>query len=136
MSEQTAAKNLSKEDAVAVKDACLKSLKERLIEKASIIQTRLDEVTSEYQQRQVSYSKNADAMTAEETDDYVKFCNDALFKIHVLEKRLVKVLSTEKDASLQSNAMHNEQHKETAPEKYIDLDARLKADPRLLVAFR
>ncbi len=82
---------MSKEDAVAVKDACLKSLKERLIEKASIIQTRLDEVTSEYQQRQVSYSKNADAMTAEETDDYVKFCNDALFKIHVLEKRLVKV---------------------------------------------
>ncbi|KAJ1334440.1 hypothetical protein BSLG_007595 [Batrachochytrium salamandrivorans] len=104
--------NLGRDDALAVKDACLKSLKERLIEKANIIQGRLDEVTTEYQKRQLAYSRNADSMTVEETDDYVSFCNDALFRIHILEKRLVK-------------------HKETAPEKYIELDGKLRADARL-----
>ncbi|KAJ3058520.1 hypothetical protein HDU98_005388 [Podochytrium sp. JEL0797] len=53
-------------------------------------------------------------MTVEETDEYVKFCNDSLFKIQILEKRLAK-------------------HKEAAPEKYIELDAKLKSDKRLIV---
>ncbi|KAJ3291052.1 hypothetical protein HDU79_002720 [Rhizoclosmatium sp. JEL0117] len=104
--------SLGRSEAVAVKDACLKSLKERLIEKANIIQGRLEEVTAEYQRRQLAYSRNADSMTVEETDEYVKFCNDSLFKIQILEKRLAK-------------------HKEAAPEKYIELDAKLKADSRL-----
>ncbi len=65
------------------------------MEKANIIQSRLDETTETFQQRQLFYSKNADSMTAEETEEYVLFCNDALFKIHILEKRLAKVcLST------------------------------------------
>ncbi|KAI9350126.1 hypothetical protein BDR26DRAFT_851892 [Obelidium mucronatum] len=104
--------SLGRSETVAIKDACLKSLKERLIEKANIIQGRLEEVTAEYQRRQLAYSRNADSMTVEETDEYVKFCNDSLFKIQILEKRLAK-------------------HKEAAPEKYIELDARLKADARL-----
>lgn len=84
--------SLSKEDMVSIKDACLKSLRERLVEKANIIQGRLDEVTAEYQRRQLAYSRNADSMTVEDTEAYVKFCNEALFKIHILEKRLAKVL--------------------------------------------
>ena len=74
-----------------MKDQCLKSLKDRLIEKANIIQGRLDDVTTEYQRRQLAYSRNADSLSVEETDDYVRFCNDALFRIHILEKRLAKV---------------------------------------------
>ncbi|KAI8925801.1 hypothetical protein BC831DRAFT_459481 [Entophlyctis helioformis] len=109
--------HLTREEALAVKDSCLKSLKERLVEKANIIQGRLDEVTTEYQKRQLAYSRNADSMTAEETDDYVRFCNDALFRIHILEKRLAK-------------------HKETAPERYIELDSRLRSDNRLSAAFQ
>ncbi|KAI9017013.1 hypothetical protein BC832DRAFT_4135 [Gaertneriomyces semiglobifer] len=109
--------SLGREEALQVKDACLKSFKERLIEKANIIQGRLDEVTAEYQRRQLAYSRNADSMTVEETEEYVKFCNDALFKIHILEKRLAK-------------------HKETAPERYIELDSKLKADTRLRAAFK
>ncbi len=89
-------------------------MKERLFEKASIIQSRLDEVSAEYQRRQLAYSRNADSMTVEETEEYVKFCNQALFKIHILEKRLAK-------------------HKESAPEKYMQLDAKLRADKRLIL---
>ncbi|KAJ3415919.1 hypothetical protein HDV05_003760 [Chytridiales sp. JEL 0842] len=107
---------LTREEALAVRDACLKSLKERLIEKANIIQSRLEEVTTEYQRRQLAYSRNADTMSVEETDEYVRFCNDALFKIHILEKRLAK-------------------HKEAAPERYIELDTKLRKDPRIQLAF-
>jgi hypothetical protein len=76
---------------LAAKDACLKSLRDRLVERANIIQGRLEEITAEYQKRQLSYSKNADGMTVEETNEYVQFCNYALFKIQILEKRLAKV---------------------------------------------
>lgn len=107
---------LSREEALSVKDMCLKNLKERLIEKANIIQGRLDEITSEYQRRQLAYSRNADSMTVEETEAYVTFCNEALFRIHILEKRLAK-------------------HKEAAPDKYIELDGKVRTDPRLRAAF-
>ncbi|KAJ1566845.1 hypothetical protein HK405_008180, partial [Cladochytrium tenue] len=108
------AEKLSRDEAQSVRESCLKSLKERLIEKANIIQSRLEEVTAEYQRRQLAYSRNADTMTVEETDEYVRFCNDALFKIHILEKRLAK-------------------HKESATDRYIQLDAKLRADSRLTV---
>ncbi|KAI8894392.1 hypothetical protein BC833DRAFT_568385 [Globomyces pollinis-pini] len=108
--------NLTKDEMLAAKDACLKSLRERLVEKASIIQGRLDDVQGEYQRRQLAYSRNADSMTVEETDAYVKFCNDALFRMHILEKRLAK-------------------HKDSAPERYIELDSKLRGDTRLSQAF-
>lgn len=82
---------MTKDEALAVKTACLKSLKERLVEKVSIIQTQLEGVTSEYQGRQLAYSRNADSMSVQETDAYVKYCNEALFKMHILEKRKAKV---------------------------------------------
>eukprot|EP00842_Homolaphlyctis_polyrhiza_P004040 jgi/Hompol1/4637/HPOL_001817-RA len=127
--EQEDPNNLSREDALTVKDACLKSLKERLIEKANIIQGRLDEVTAEYQKRQLVYSRNADSMTVEETDDYVRFCNDALFRIHILEKRLAK-------ACCLTTGLYSHTHKETAPERYIELDSKLRMDSRLAAAFQ
>ncbi|KAL3898185.1 MAG: hypothetical protein SGCHY_002920 [Lobulomycetales sp.] len=107
---------LSKEEALAVRDACLKSMKERIVEKTNIIQSRLDEVGTEYQRRQLAYSRNADAMSVEETEEYVNFCNNALFKIHILEKRLAK-------------------HKESVPERYMELDAKLHAEKKLAAAY-
>jgi uncharacterized protein with von Willebrand factor type A (vWA) domain len=104
--------SLTKEEAVSVRDSCLKSFKERLLEKASIIQRRYEEETAAYQKRQQLYSKNAESMSTQETEEYVQFCNEALFRIHVLEKRLAK-------------------HKETAPEQYLALDHKLKSDARL-----
>jgi hypothetical protein len=113
---QGSTEKLNKEEALAVRDACLKSMKERIVEKTSIIQTRLDEVSTEYQRRQLAYSRNADTMSVEETEEYVKFCNNALFKIHILEKRLAK-------------------HKESVPERYMELDGKLHAERKLAAAY-
>ncbi|ORZ35140.1 hypothetical protein BCR44DRAFT_130074 [Catenaria anguillulae PL171] len=104
--------SLTRDEALAVREACLRSFKERLIEKASIIQRRYEEETAAYQRRQQQYSKTAEGMTPAETDEYVAFCNEALFRIHVLEKRLSR-------------------HKDMAPEMYLQLDKKLRSDPRL-----
>jgi hypothetical protein len=116
-----------------VKEACLKSLKERLIEKANIIQSRLDEETSNYQKRQLQYSKNAETMTVEETEEYVKYCNEALFRIQIMEKRLVKVKVKDTKSIIKCSYSQCLQHKETAPERYLALDRKLRKDSRLAV---
>ena len=82
---------LTREDAIAIKDACLKSLKERLIEKANIIQKRLDEETTALQKAQTSFQKDQDTLSLEETESYMQYCQEAMFRIQILEKRLAKV---------------------------------------------
>jgi len=104
--------NLSKDEAQQIRDACLASFKQRLIDKGNIIQTRLDYTTKEYQRRQLEYSKNADTLTKDETESYVTYCNEALFKIHVLEKCLAK-------------------QKEVASTKLTNLNSKLRNDERL-----
>lgn len=116
MLNQESSTLLSKDEAISVKTACLKGLKERLIDKAAIIQTQRDELTAEYQRRQQEYAKNAESMSPNETDSYVKFCNQTLFKVHILEKRLAR-------------------QKEISPERYVELDGKLRADARLSAAF-
>ena len=46
--------------------------------------------------------------------EFEKFCSEAMFRIQILEQRLVN-------------------HEETALKKYQDLDEKLTADPRLTV---
>ncbi|TPX44534.1 hypothetical protein SeMB42_g04300 [Synchytrium endobioticum] len=101
---------LSKDEALLVKDAAIKSLKERLLERANIIQARLDGVTAEYQKRQAAFTRSdvAPAATAasgggaqgpeatgtrkqDTAEEFARFSEDALFTIRVLEKRLAKV---------------------------------------------
>ena len=48
------------------------------------------------------------------TEEYEKFCTDAMFRIHILEQRLVA-------------------HEEAALKKFAELDSKLSADPRLKV---
>lgn len=97
--------NLSHEDAAKVRSEYLKDLKNRLIEKANRIQARFDSETAELQKRQNFYNDNR-FQNAEEEEMYVTFCNDAMFRIHVLEQRL-------------------NQHKELAPKKYEEAHNKL-----------
>jgi len=104
---------LSFEEAQQVREECLKDLKQRLIEKANLIQSRFDQETDELQQRQLWYQQNQTTLEANEEAEYVAYCNDAMFRIHILEQRLNR-------------------HKEVAPRRYVELDQRLRKDPRLI----
>lgn len=91
-------------------------MKERVLEKTGIIQSRLDEVSTEYQQRKLAYSRSSVTMSVDETEDYVKYCNSAMFKIHILEKRMAA-------------------HKESVPQRYLGLDTKLHSEKRLAAAY-
>ena len=71
------------EAAMAVRDRCLKALKERLIKRANIIQTRHDEETAALAKRQANFQRDRDQMSPQEEEDYEKACEEALFRIKV-----------------------------------------------------
>lgn len=104
--------NLTREQALEVREKCLRALKDRLVERANIIQARLDEETSSLAKRQANYQRDREQLTPEEEEEYEQACQDSLFRIQVLEKRIKR-------------------HEDTALQKYYDLDRKLRHDPRL-----
>ena len=44
--------------------------------------------TQELQQKQLWYQKNQLSMTKEDEDEYLAYCSDAMFRIHILKLRL------------------------------------------------
>ena len=107
-------KSISREEAQRARDACLKSLKDRLLERANIIQTRLNEENAKLAKRQATFQRNQRDNDPSAEEEFEKFCSEAMFRIQILEQRLVN-------------------HEETALKKYQELDERLSVDPRLNV---
>jgi len=106
-------KALSKQDAQAVKDACLKALKERLIDRAHIIETRLEEDQAALTKRQVGYQRQ-DKDKASDDEEYEKFVHDAQFRIQILKQR-------------------RDRHEDIAKQKFKEMIERLQNDPRLAI---
>ncbi len=102
---------VSTEVAKQAYELCLKALKERLVERANIIQRRLEKENEALAKRQAAFQRSRDA-TQGADEEYEKFCVDAMFRIQILEQRLQK-------------------HEDTAMSKYEALIKRLQEDPRL-----
>ena len=107
-------KAVAREEAQRARDACLKSLKDRLLERANIIQTRLNEENAKLAKKQANFQRNQRDNDPSAEEEFEKFCSEAMFRIQILEQRLVN-------------------HEETALKKYQELDERLSGDPRLNV---
>eukprot|EP00003_Mantamonas_plastica_P009022 TRINITY_DN181_c1_g2_i1.p1 TRINITY_DN181_c1_g2~~TRINITY_DN181_c1_g2_i1.p1 ORF type:complete len:564 (-),score=235.09 TRINITY_DN181_c1_g2_i1:10-1701(-) len=105
-------KIINRELAQEIKDAALKGVKERLIEKANLIQKRLDEETQELARRQAGYSRNPENVDEEEEAEYVRYCHEAIFRIHILEQRFIT-------------------HEAESVQKLKEWDRRLRMDSRL-----
>ncbi|XP_072168175.1 dynein regulatory complex subunit 7-like [Diadema setosum] len=103
---------LTRQQALKLKEDCLADLKMRLIDKANLIQARFEKETVELQKKQQWYQQNQINMQKEDEEEYLEYCSEAMFRIHILELRLNR-------------------HKEMAPHKYMALDQKLKTDPRL-----
>ncbi|EAW82947.1 chromosome 16 open reading frame 50, isoform CRA_a [Homo sapiens] len=95
-----------------LKDECLSDFKQRLINKANLIQARFEKETQELQKKQQWYQENQVTLTPEDEDLYLSYCSQAMFRIRILEQRLNR-------------------HKELAPLKYLALEEKLYKDPRL-----
>lgn len=104
---------MSKEEALEVRQACLDSLKARLVERANIIQSRLNEENAKLARKQEQFQRSQREGDLS-TEEYEKYCTEAMFRIQILEQRLVA-------------------HEEAALKKFSDLDMKLAADPRLRI---
>merc|ERR1711998_548153 len=83
------------------------------LERANIIQSRLNEENSKLARKQEQFTR-AQRDGEMSNEEYEKYCTEAMFRIGILEKRLVE-------------------HEETALKKFAELDNRLSQDPRLKV---
>ncbi len=70
------------EEARKARDACLDALRHRLIERANIIQRRLDDENAKFAKEQASYQRSRDHVEGAD-EQFEKFCQDAMFRINV-----------------------------------------------------
>ncbi|KAK3093928.1 hypothetical protein FSP39_021907 [Pinctada imbricata] len=107
---------LAKAQAFSLKEECLQDLKQRLIDKANLIQARFEKESQALEEKQLWYQKNQVSMGKEDEEQYLTYCKDAIFRIHILDQRLAR-------------------HKEQAPHKYMQLEQKLRSDERLAEFF-
>ncbi|ETV99093.1 hypothetical protein, variant [Aphanomyces invadans] len=110
----SAGRQLSRDEAHSVRDLCLKNLKERLLERANIIQTRLDKENAALAKKQAAFQRSQREHDQGTDEEFERFCSETMFRIQILEQRLTR-------------------HEETALQKYAELDQRLHNDARLAV---
>mmetsp|Transcript_24783 Transcript_24783/g.72853 ORF Transcript_24783/g.72853 Transcript_24783/m.72853 type:complete len:443 (+) Transcript_24783:251-1579(+) len=103
---------LPRDKALKVRDLCLKSLRERLVERATIIQSRLDEENNNLHKKTSTFSRNRDHADKETEEEYERYCQGAMFRIQIIDERLKR-------------------HEKQALQKYDEMDNRLRNDPRM-----
>jgi hypothetical protein len=108
---------LTADQAKQVRDEALRELKERLIQRGHIMQSRMDHEKEELNKRQMSYQKNLDAADgSKESEEFAQFCKDATWRMKILDERLSR-------------------HIDQASEKYAQLAQRLAEDKRLAALY-
>jgi len=105
-------KKINRGEAEKARVACLGALKERLLERANIIQTRLDEETNLLAKKQAAFQRSQRDHDQGGDEEFEQFCSETMFRIQILEQRL-------------------QRHEETALQKFAEMDNKLAKDPRL-----
>ena len=58
------------------------------MERANIVQSRLDEENAALSKRQAAFQRNRDHMDPNDEAEYERYCQEAMFRIQILEQRL------------------------------------------------
>ncbi|NXS51480.1 DRC7 protein, partial [Brachypteracias leptosomus] len=103
---------LSKEQALQVRGDCLADFKHRLINRANVIQARLEKAVEELQKKKQWFQENQPGLSPEEEEAFLTQCSETAFHSHVLTLRLNRA-------------------QQVAPQKYLALEEKLRRDPRL-----
>jgi hypothetical protein len=103
--------NITKEEAMEIKQAVQDAFKARLVERASIIQSRLNEENMKLGREQERFQRSQREGDLS-TEEYERYCTEAMFRIQILEQRLTA-------------------HEASAAKKFGELGEKLDMDPRL-----
>lgn len=105
---------LTYDQAKIAHDECLKAMRDRLLERAAIIQSRLDEENDKLQKKQIAYQRQGRG--EQDDEEMSKYYQEAIFKIQILKGRLI-------------------QHEKNAIKRYGDLEHNLRKDHRLRILY-
>ena len=103
--------HITKEEALDIRQTCLDALRARLVERANIIQSRLNDENAKLAREQERFQRSQREGELS-TEEYEKYCTEAMFRIQILETRLAA-------------------HEDAALKKFADLDTKLSNDERL-----
>ncbi len=67
---------------------CVQDLKQRLIDQANLVQSRFERETSDLQKKEKWYQEHQVNLSKQDEEEYLNFCREAMFRIHILEQRL------------------------------------------------
>jgi hypothetical protein len=104
--------NITTEEAMMVYKLCTKTLEDRMLERANIIQNRLNEENERLAQCQASYQQRLLQIDGQSEQDFEQLCSEITFTIKILGGRL-----------------HD--HEESSLDKLKKLELKLKGDERL-----
>ena len=76
---------ITKEEAKEARESCLRALKDRLLDRANIIQKRLDEENAQLAKRQGLFQRSRDHVEGAD-EEFEKFCHEAMFRIQILDQ--------------------------------------------------
>jgi hypothetical protein len=94
------------------------------------MQARYENEIQELISKQQWYQKHQIGMSKEDELEYQRLCQEAQFRLHILEERLkrfVQYFPKKKNFFF----LNFFRHKEMATEKYMQLENKLNEDPRL-----
>lgn len=103
---------ITKDHAIKLYTRCLQDFKDRLINKANLLQARFEKETNLLQDKQQWYQQNQNIMQKQDEEEYLQFCTEATFRITTLEKMLAR-------------------HKQISKYKESELDKKMRSDKRL-----
>ncbi|XP_047924904.2 dynein regulatory complex subunit 7 isoform X3 [Anser cygnoides] len=105
---------MTKGQVLRLRDDCLTDFKNRLIAKANIIQARFEKEVEELKKKNQQFQENQSQLSREEEAVFLADYSETMFCIHIVALRLNR-------------------EKQTAPQKYLALEEKLRKDPRLAV---
>lgn len=119
---------INNQTAQQLRVAAQRDFKDRSIRKANLMQARYESEIQELISKQQWYQKHQIGMSKEDELEYQRLCQEAQFRLHILEERLKR--------SVRLFGFHRRtifffRHKELATEKYMQLENKLNEDPRL-----
>lgn len=98
--------------AMITRGAALDALRTRLVERASIISSRMEAEAEHLKRRRAVYNKSSDQISQEDRDALLNEIRECVFRIDILE-------------------MRSRKHEEDSIKRFAELENRLRRDPRL-----
>lgn len=99
-----------------MRDDCLSDFKRQYVNRAQQMQNRFETEKERLQELNRWYEENQERLAPEQEDNYFEETRKLDFLLHTLQIRL-------------------ERHRDLAPQRYLALEACLRADPRLSILY-